>query len=220
MAYLNQANWKDRPGVAIAVVAVHAAIGYALITGLSFVTTFTVPPRLEGETVIDLPTDPPKPTPSPKVEHPIEQLIETPVPQPPIPPLDLGAKTSPIDSTNVTLPPIPLDGLGPVIGPKQSPFEPVAARPRNDSTKWVTNADYRGNWIRRDMSGVARFRLDIAADGSVTDCTITRSSGYAELDAATCGLVTRRARFDPARDSDGKPVSGTYSSAVLWQLPD
>ena len=40
------------------------------------------------------------------------------------------------------------------------------------------------------------------------------------LDEATCELVTRRARFDPAKNNQGRAVAGNYSSAVRWQLPD
>jgi protein TonB len=43
---------------------------------------------------------------------------------------------------------------------------------------------------------------------------VTRS-----LDGATCDLVTKRARFDAARDGNGKPVAGTYSNAVKWSIP-
>jgi hypothetical protein len=29
-----------------------------------------------------------------------------------------------------------------------------------------------------------------------------------------------RARFEPARDSDGKPTGDTVSNAIKWVLPD
>jgi periplasmic protein TonB len=70
------------------------------------------------------------------------------------------------------------------------------------------------------MTGKARFRLEIAADGRVTGCTITASSGHPQLDAATCALVSKRAKFQPARGSNGEPVAGTYSNAIDWQLPE
>jgi protein TonB len=65
-----------------------------------------------------------------------------------------------------------------------------------------------------------RFRLDIAADGRVVGCPITGSSGHPELDAATCALVRRRARFQPARGSEREPGAGSYSNAIDWQLPE
>ena len=69
------------------------------------------------------------------------------------------------------------------------------------------------------MAGKAKFRLEIAADGRVTSCTITGSSGYLALDQATCALVSRRAKFQPARGNDGEPVAGSYANTIDWQLP-
>ncbi len=99
-------------------------------------------------------------------------------------------------------------------------FDAVSARPRNDPSRWLTDRDYRVNWARRGLSGIARFRLAIAADGKVTDCTITGSTGHSELDQATCALVARRARFEPARDNRGEAVAGQYQSTVRWDLPE
>jgi protein TonB len=64
-----------------------------------------------------------------------------------------------------------------------------------------------------------RFRQEIAADGKVQNCTITGSSGYPELDKATCDLITRRARFEAAKDETGARTSGSYTSSVRWELP-
>jgi protein TonB len=54
----------------------------------------------------------------------------------------------------------------------------------------------------------------------VTGCTITRSTGHAALDKATCDLVSKRGRFDAARDGNGKPVAGSYSNSVRWSIPE
>ncbi|HYD36402.1 MAG TPA: energy transducer TonB, partial [Allosphingosinicella sp.] len=56
--------------------------------------------------------------------------------------------------------------------------------------------------------------------GRVTDCTVTASSGSAALDSATCRLMKQRARFTPARDSDGHPTSDSVSNAIRWVLPE
>ena len=80
--------------------------------------------------------------------------------------------------------------------------------------------DYPQKAIREGAEGVAGFRVVVGSDGRVDACEITRSSGNAELDAATCKNVTRRARFEPATNGDGQKVVGSYSSTVRWQLPD
>jgi protein TonB len=59
----------------------------------------------------------------------------------------------------------------------------------------------------------------VGPDGRVQSCTVTSSSGHADLDDATCKNIQRRARFDPALDSNGQPTSGSWSSRVRWQIP-
>ena len=74
--------------------------------------------------------------------------------------------------------------------------------------------------LREQREGVARFRVTIGPDGRVRNCEITASSGSPDLDRATCANVAKRARFKPAIDASGATVSGSYASAVKWQIPD
>lgn len=227
MAYITQRGWKDRPGAVAGVVAVHAALGYALVTGLSFTGIVETIPHLVGETVVDPMPLPPPPPPEETVKPRDTQAKLAPIPDVfvPRPPIELGQRT-PVDTSDVILPDIelpriiPSPGPSATAGPKAARFDPVAAAPRNNAGTWITDSDYRSNWIRQEMAGVARFRLDISASGQVTGCTITASSGHAELDAATCALITRRAKFKPARDGNGDAVAGTFTNAVEWKIPD
>lgn len=94
---------------------------------------------------------------------------------------------------------------------------PVA--PSNDVTQWVTSADYPVNaWAQRRF-GTTGVNLHVDTDGSVKYCEVTLSSGYADLDAATCQLLTQRAHFLPELDSRGRPVASSYSKRVRWQIP-
>ena len=45
---------------------------------------------------------------------------------------------------------------------------------------------------------------------------MTRSSGNADLDAATCPVVRKRFRYEPARDAFGRPVPGVENGALEW----
>ena len=222
MAYLQHTSWRDRPGAVIGVIAIHAVVGYVLVSGFSFTQVIKTIDNPDGVEV-RVPIEPP-PSPDPTVE-PDRSIVENPIVAP-LPPVDVGPKRPPIDAT-VIIPPfsdvVPKVIASPTPGPSVRPnpaFEPVAARPRNNPGSWVTEADYRSSWINREMVGTARFRLEVTADGRVQNCMITGSSGYAELDKATCDLVTRRARFDAAKDTTGARVGGTYASSVRWQLPE
>jgi protein TonB len=59
----------------------------------------------------------------------------------------------------------------------------------------------------------------VGTDGRVADCSITRSSGSPDLDEATCSNIRRRARFEPAKDGNGQPTTGSYASSVRWVIP-
>lgn len=76
--------------------------------------------------------------------------------------------------------------------------DPASARPKGNTSRWVTTDDYRSRWILKEMAGTARFNLTIDTRGTVTGCTVTCSTGHAPLGAATCEMVTRRARPEAA----------------------
>lgn len=84
---------------------------------------------------------------------------------------------------------------------------------------WISPADYPPAALAKKYQGTTQFTVQVGRDGRVVGCTIRESSGSADLDAATCANVTRRARFSPALDSSGDPVEGTYTNSVRWQIP-
>ena len=89
---------------------------------------------------------------------------------------------------------------------------------RNSQYGWITSDDYPARALRGEEAGTVAFRLDIGLDGVPTACHLVRSSGFADLDEATCPPVMRRARFWPALDKDGSAVAGTYEHRVRWAL--
>lgn len=52
--------------------------------------------------------------------------------------------------------------------------------------------------------------LDVSAQGRVTGCRVTRSSGFPETDAKVCELAYEQIRFEPARDAAGNPVASRF----------
>lgn len=101
-------------------------------------------------------------------------------------------------------------GDGPTGGP---------ARARTNLPALFSDEDYPASAVRAGEQGTVRYRLEIGADGRVTGCTVTASSGSAALDSTTCRLLRSRARFAPARDGDGSPVPDTAEGAITWRLP-
>ena len=220
MAYVQTQNPQRRALTIGAVGVLHAALGYALIAGFAadFVEdVYTYMPTA------DYPADPPPPSPVPSVEpsKTVDRNLTAPRPD-----LDLGPReTTAVEFDLIPLtPPGPLPGLGdpgPVV-PSPSPsasFTPRAATPLGSPGKWATTDDYPAAALREEREGVARFRVTIGADGRVRNCEILASSGSSDLDRATCANVAKRARFKPATDETGATVSGSYTSAVKWEIP-
>jgi protein TonB len=50
----------------------------------------------------------------------------------------------------------------------------------------------------------------------VTSCTVTRSSGVAELDALTCRLIRERFRYRPSTDRYGRPIADEVEGEHDW----
>ncbi|MBX7456687.1 TonB family protein [Qipengyuania sp. 1NDH17] len=224
MSYVDQHQGPSAAGLASSVI-VQLAIGAAVITGLTVSQTI-IEKEDEGFVAVPL-KDPPPPPPPPEKQ---EVIPETPViPKPYIPPreFDFKIEEPKIDYTKIMpdpLPPLPQPGTMPKAESEPlapvATFDPVSAKPRNNPGDWLRDRDYKSSWVRREYQGVAGFKLDIAASGKVTGCRVTSSTGHAELDEATCKLIQSRARFEPARGSNGEPVAGSFSSSVRWQLPE
>ncbi|PNQ77949.1 hypothetical protein BA950_02815 [Erythrobacter sp. SAORIC-644] len=219
MSFVDQSR-RPSPASMAAVIGVHAAIGAALVAGLT--VSGAMPEIVNKIGATNIPVPPPPP-PADPVELSTSESMPTIVQAPPTQ-IDINPIDTPFDTTPIPVPNLPTVPSGttfelPTPTPQPS-FDPVSAKPRNDPARWLTDNDYRPSWARRELTGTARFRLEIAATGKVTSCTVTGSTGHSELDTATCALVTKRARFEPARGSNGEPVAGSFSSAVKWELPN
>lgn len=221
------ANRRPNAAALAGALGIPGAFGALLIVGLA-VTVVTVPkpPNPTATSVAEIPLPPPPPPTDEKsqadnkVANPTTVTDIPVIPSPPItPPV--------IFDGPITIPTMPPGTEGPIVtgtpGPVPSPaslYDPVGAKAKGNPGNWVTNDDYRPRWIIEGLEGTARFTLQIDARGKVSGCTITRSTGHAALDAATCDLVSKRARFDAARDATGKPVAGSYSNSVTWRIPE
>lgn len=92
---------------------------------------------------------------------------------------------------------------------------PAFAHPINSGV-WVTGSDYPSGALREGREGRASYRVSVGPEGRVKSCEITKSSGHADLDAETCNVVTRRARFAPVSPSAADRV---YENIMSWSIP-
>ena len=95
--------------------------------------------------------------------------------------------------------------------------------PQSDPQDWITIADYPAKEAKGDRSATD-YVLQIDQTGAVTSCQASEDleispdpvgiySGFLKL---TCSILQHRAKFVPAVDSSGSPLSGTYSGRVIW----
>jgi protein TonB len=219
MSYLDRTTDPNRRTTAIiGVIAIHALIGYGLVTGL--VSHFVPHARDRFTGFLRPAPPPPPPSPQPKATHkPTPQAEKQTAPERP---LDLTQSIDQVEVTDdvvrVEVTPTPT-ATTPYEAPKIVTLKPRAAAPRNTPARWVTTDDYPSRDLREGNEGTTVFRVVVGSNGRVSACQVIRSSGHPGLDAATCKAVTSRARFEPATDENGARVGGTYSNSVLWQIP-
>jgi protein TonB len=220
MTYQQADAGRQRACVVGGVLVVQGVLAWAVLSGLAvrYVPEVTAVFRAHAPIEQPLPPMPPKPHIRPQPHHRAITATRPVVPQP-RPTDTVTPDTHPFD-------PVPLgppsggtiDPPLPPATPKPS-FTPLGARAIGDPSRWLTTDDYPASELRAGHEGAARFRLDVDADGRVTGCTIIASTGFAGLDSATCSIVTRRARFAPARGGDGAAVTGSYTGGVRWLIP-
>ena len=100
--------------------------------------------------------------------------------------------------------------------------QPVTTGPSSangDVRTVFSNDDYPADAQSRGEEGTVQAELTIDRRGHVIGCSILQSSGHASLDKATCTILRRRARFTPARDSNGDAIPAKVTTPpVTWRL--
>jgi protein TonB len=210
---------RGRVYAIIAVAVLHALLAYAVVTGLAYNFMKKAAEDLKTFDVQEEPPPPPEPpppeqphvqTPPPIVAPP--PLVRTNVPPPPV----FAVPAAPPMPPTLTAPPAPPLPPAPPPAPPRL-VEP--ARARSNLSSYISDSDYPAAAIRAEQQGTTGFRLSIGTDGRVTACSVTSSSGSSALDEATCRIMRSRARFTPAHDEHGNPMSDSYSTRIRWVLP-
>ena len=61
-------------------------------------------------------------------------------------------------------------------------------------------------------------RLTVNKEGRASFCEVTGYSGPVSFNETACLQLLRHARFDPARNAEGNPVSSFYSTRITYRL--
>jgi protein TonB len=194
-------------------VVVVGSLMYAIVTGLAYNVIKKAAEDLKTFDVEEQPPPPEEPPPPPKD---MPKVPPPPVTPPPL--VRMEAPPPPIQT--VTTPVIP------PVAPPAPPMAPPAPRKAQSATSakgdlrsLFSSDDYPASAVSAGAEGTARASLSIGTDGRVTGCSITQSTGNTALDAATCNILRRRAKFIPARDTNGNPTTDTISTpSIVWRL--
>jgi TonB family protein len=105
------------------------------------------------------------------------------------------------------------------IGDQYSSHLATEAAPAGGSLSGILSAnDYPRTALYRDQQGTVTMTLLIDVDGTVPDCGVDETSGVPFLDMTSCYFITRRARFKPALDRNGRPVRSNFKQSVVWRI--
>jgi TonB family protein len=90
---------------------------------------------------------------------------------------------------------------------------------RGDVRTLFAATDYPAKALARGEEGEVVADLLISPSGRVETCSIALSSGFSDLDQATCVLLQTRARFIPGKDDAGHPRYDVFRTPpVTWSV--
>ena len=233
-SYRGSAQSPERATAIAAVVAVHVALAFIILTGLN---VQIVSRAVEQLTTINLNIAPPRPRPvervkvEPKPEQakkpqaaPARSRSATPVvaPQPKLPvpsPVEAakvaGAGAAPMAGAASSGNAGGANGTGTGVGGGGygdfSHFSPARLISN------IPNSEYRRLAQTGIQSGAVGVVILANSNGQVSNCRIARSSGDPSIDALVCQLTLAYVRFDPARDPSGRPVAQDITYYPSWR---
>lgn len=92
-------------------------------------------------------------------------------------------------------------------------------RPTSTNVFGLQADDYPPAALRTATQGRVIVRIAVSVEGRATECATVATSGSRAIDARTCEVILRRARFRPALDAAGHPVAVRTVSTVTWLIP-
>lgn len=232
-SYQGSAGGPDRARAVAAVVAVHAALAFVILSGLNVrvvsgavdrLKTFNLeqpppppppppPPRLRPEPQMKKPAGAPakKAEPAPVVAPPTPLPVQSPLPAAKLAGTGSASTSGAAASGSGTGAGGAGNGAGGGLYGDYSRFTPARL------VSNIPNSEYGRLAATGIPSGLVGVRILVGPDGSVSDCRIARSSGDSSVDALVCQLTERFVRFSPARDPSGRPVAQEITYFPNWR---
>lgn len=216
MAYADQQMSGNKVVAIIIVALIHVALGYALITGLAY---SAIKKAVERVTTVDIEEEVPEEEPPPP---PPPDEVQPPPPVAPPPPINVSVAPPQIQTVDTPPPPAPV-----FVQPSRPPAPPPPPAPSkargltpDGLARWSARIqeNYPPRAVRDEIEGRVGVRVTVGPNGRVSDCSVANSSGSSILDDAACAGMRSYARFNPALDAAGNPISGTYSTTIVYQL--
>ena len=243
MAYRTDISGRDRSGVIAVVIAIHAALLFAVIHRWGSdgkLVDYPIP-----ISIFDLKPPPPPPPPPPPEQQrqqpkpkedeggsaPNIKSEATPIkasePKVVVPPLpQIAATETPRQGT------APTQGAAPVAGPGTGTGgsgtgtgtgtgggsggggEGGVADPPHLVSPVLTGRDFSRELLEQWPRGATVFmRLRVDVRGYVSECTVDRGTGVPAIDSQVCNLAHDRLRFRPAVNRSGQAVAGWFGYA-------
>lgn len=240
MAFLGTSSKKDRWKSAVAVIVLHAVVGYAILTAFDMRPGDIVTSALSNLNVIDVPVPatvaedrPKQAAPESRGAASAANLKKTSVPREapkrvvkvPTKSIAAAPKAGKGRENDTGAANKPGDGNG--AGGAGSGFGSgnggdgtgggVASRAKLVSGK-IKNLDYPKSATAAKQGGSVTAHFTVGTDGRVKKCRVVKSSGNADIDATTCRLIEERFRYEPARDKAGQPISDVTGWQQTWWL--
>lgn len=224
-SYLGTADRPDRAKAIAAVVAVHVALAFVIVTGLNVRMVAQAVEQLKTFNLQTPPVPPPpKPQPKPKMKQPEGAPAKKAEPTPVVAPPPRIPAPSPIPAARVAG-----TGSASTAGAAASGNGTGASgngygtggggtgsfTPARKLTK-IPNREYRRFASTGIPTGSVAISIRVNPDGSVSNCRIVRTSGSPYADSLMCQLTQEYVRFSPARDPSGRAIAEDVTWVPNW----
>jgi protein TonB len=227
-SYRGTAERPDQAKAIAAVLAIHAALAFIILSGLDVRNVSRAVEQLKTFNLQQPPPPPPvqpppkaraaaqekpagapakKAEPSPIVAPP--QRIPAPSPLPAAKIAGSGSATASGAGTSGTGTGAGGSGTGTGAG-GGGDFTPA-----RKLTK-IPDREYRRFAATGIASGSVAIAVRVNADGSLSNCRVVRSSGNSAADTLMCQLFVQYVRFSPARDPAGRAIAQDITWVPVW----